>query len=336
MKRAVVIGLGDISGIHIHAIEQNPLITLAAVCDIDETAAGHAPEGIPFYTDYEEMIRKEHPDVVHICLPHYLHVPVAIRCAELGCHVFCEKPVALHTAQAEEFAAFEAQHPQVHIGICLQNRMNRTVATLKELLDSGEYGQVTGTKGLVPWARPKSYYDVKPWRGKWETAGGGCMINQAVHTLDLLYYLGGPVESLKSSVSQILDYGIEVEDTVSANLSYENGAHGLFLATIANYQNENVQISVQTEKAEFSITDNSLYRRNPDGTAEKITEDLRLPGAKFYYGASHQAMIGRFYNALENDNDDYLHVRDAVMSIRLIDAIHESSRAGKRVLVSAR
>lgn len=333
MKKAAVIGLGDISGIHIMAILGNPDITLAAVCDIDENAKERAPEGVPFYTDFREMLEKEKPDVVHICLPHYLHMPVSEAAAEMGCHVFCEKPVALNGQEAERFAAFEEAHPELHMGICLQNRLNESVELLKSIIDGGEYGKVTGTKGIVPWARPKSYYDVKPWRGKWETAGGGCMINQSVHTLDLLYYLGGPIKEIKASVTQLLDYGIEVEDTVAANLFYENGAHGLFLATNANYKNESVQISVQLEKAEFAIIDNVLYRVREDQTRERLVEDAKLPGTKFYYGASHGKLIGKFYRGIEEGTQDYIHVKDAVMSIRLIDAIQKSGRTGKRVTV---
>ena len=333
MKRAAVIGLGDISSIHIMAIDKNPEITLAAVCDIDGTAREHAPKDVPFYTDFREMIEREKPDAVHICLPHYLHVPVSEEAAGRGVHVFCEKPVALNTQEAEAFAAFEASHPEIHMGICLQNRYNESVEMLKGLIDSGEYGQVTGTRGIVPWAREKSYYDVKPWRGKWETAGGGCMINQSVHTLDLLYHLGGPVTAVKASVSQLLDYGIEVEDTVSARLTYANGARGLFLATNANYRNESVQIRVQMEKAEFSIIDNVLYRLNSDGGRERLVEDEKLPGTKFYYGASHGKLINQFYREIETGGSDYIHVSDAVMSIRLIDAIQKSGRSGETVQV---
>lgn len=333
MKRAAVIGLGDISGIHIRAIMSHQEIELAAVCDIDEKAALRAPEGVPFYTDYKEMIKEAKPDVVHVCLPHYLHVPVSMEVAKMGVHVFCEKPVALNTEQAEEFVAFEAAHPEVHIGICLQNRLNESVEMLKDIIESGTYGEVVATKGLVPWARPKTYYDVKPWRGKWETAGGGCMINQSVHTLDLLYHLGGHVESVKASVTQLLDYGIEVEDTVSARLSYANGAKGLFMATNANYKNECVQIGVQLEKAEFQITDNILYQIEPDGNKKMLVEDRKLPGSKFYYGASHDKLIFKFYQAVENDSQDYIHVKDALMSIRLIDAVQKAGKSGEAVRV---
>lgn len=331
MKKAAVIGLGDISPIHLAAIAGNPDIELCAVCDIDPEAGQRAPEGVPFYTDYEEMLREAKPDCVHVCLPHYLHYPVSKYFAEHGVNVFCEKPVALNTAQAKEFAALETAHPEVHIGICLQNRLNESVEMLKSIIESGEYGRVLGTKGIVPWARPKQYYDCKPWRGKWETAGGGCMINQSVHTLDLLYFLGGPVKSLRASVSQLLDYGIEVEDTVAAQLTYADGGKGLFMATNANYKNESVQIGVQLEKADFAIIENVLYRVAQDGSREELCEDARLPGTKFYYGDSHAKLIGKFYKALEDGTDDYIHVRDAEMSIRLIDAVQEAGRTGGSV-----
>lgn len=333
MKKAAIIGMGVISSIHLAAIQSNPGITLVAVCDTDDSRRSTSPADVPFYTDYKTMILETKPDVVHICLPHYLHVPVAEEAAKLGVHVLCEKPMALNAEEGTELAEFEAAHPDIHIGICLQNRFNESVEMLKSLIDSGKYGKVTGIRGTVPWYREKEYYEVQPWRGKWNTAGGGCMINQAVHTLDLMYYLGGEIKELKASVAQLLDYGIEVEDTVAATLTFVNGAQGMFLATIANYTNESVQLSIQLEKASFLIIDNILYRIRKDGSKEILCEDAKLPGTKFYYGASHSKLIGLFYDALEKDSQDYLHVHEALMSIRLIDAIQESGRTGERVTV---
>ncbi len=334
MKKAAVIGLGDISSTHLDAISNNPEIELAAVCDIDESRKEAAPKGVPFYTDYHEMFEEIHPDVAHICLPHYLHVPVSMDAVLKGINVFCEKPVALNSEQGKQFVEFEEAHPECHIGICLQNRFNPTTVMLKDIIDSGEYGKLTGIRGLVPWERSASYYEDKPWRGRWETAGGGCMINQSVHTLDLLYYLGGPIDHLHASVSQILDYGIEVEDTVSASLHFANGARGLFMATNANYKNESVQISVSLENGEFIIDDAVLYQIDKDGNRKVLAEDDRRYGVKFYYGSSHSKIIARFYRALEEDSQNYLHVRDAYMSICLIDAIQESGRLGKTVEIS--
>ena len=219
-------------------------------------------------------------------------------------------------------------YPKLQIGICLQNRRNETVELLKTFIDSKEYGSVTGIRGNVPWYRPKEYYDCKPWRGRWETAGSGCMMNQAIHTLDLLSYLGGKIRGVRATVSQILDYGIEVEDTVSASLDYENGARGLFMATNANFKNEPVQIVVQMEKGEFRIYDNILYQVMEDGTVKKLAEDRKMPGTKFYYGASHQKLISEFYHSLETGERSYVSAKDGEMSIRLICGILRAGETG--------
>lgn len=328
MKRAAIIGMGDIYPIHMAAIQADPQITLCAVCDSDKAKEGQAPQGVPFYRDYKEMIRAEKPDCVHICLPHYLHYPVAKEAAGMGVHVFCEKPMAVSTAEAEAFSRLEMDYPKLQIGICLQNRRNETVELLKTFIDSKEYGSVTGIRGNVPWYRPKEYYDCKPWRGRWETAGSGCMMNQAIHTLDLLSYLGGKIRGVRATVSQILDYGIEVEDTVSASLNYENGARGLFMATNANFKNEPVQIVVQMEKGEFRIYDNILYQVMEDGTVKKLAEDRKMPGTKFYYGASHQKLISEFYHSLETGERSYVSAKDGEMSIRLICGILRAGETG--------
>ena len=276
MIRAAVLGLGDISWIHLDAIAENPGIQLVGACDLKEELAAKLPEGTPFFTDFRQMVEQVKPDVVHICLPHYLHFPVAKELVEMGVNVFCEKPVALNLAQAEEFAALEAAHPEVKICICLQNRMNETTEELKRIIDSGEYGKVTGVRGFVPWYRNPEYYSVKPWRGTWEFAGGGSMINQSLHTLDLMYYLGGDVARIHAMVGQLNDYGIEVEGDVVARMEYANGARGLFFATNDNWTNESVQIRVALEKGVFHI--DRCWRGSSSTTA--------LPTARWWSGSA--------------------------------------------------
>ena len=263
--------------------------------------------------------------MVHNCLPHYLHFPVTRELVEMGCNVFCEKPIAMTAAQAAEFEAFEAAHPEVKIGVCLQNRMNETTEELKKIIDSGEYGKIIGIRGFVPWRRPVDYYAVKPWRGTWKYAGGGSMINQSLHTLDLLYFLGGKIDKIHAIVGQTNEYGIEVEGDVVARLEFANGAPGLFFATNNNWTNESVQIRVAMEKGTFHIEDNTLFKVNPDGTREVVVKAPVLEGIKFYYGASHSRMIERFRKAVENNTDDYIHVKDGTTVIRLMETIFRSA-----------
>ena len=331
MIRAAIIGLGDISFVHLDGILSNPEIQLVGACDLKEELKSRVPEGTPFYTDYKQMVLEVKPDVVHNCLPHYLHYPVTKELVEMGINVFCEKPVALNVAQAEEFAALEAAHPEVKIGICLQNRMNETTEALKAIIDSGKYGKVTGIRGFVPWYRAPEYYSVKPWRGTWQYAGGGSMINQSLHTLDLMYFLGGDIRRIHALVGQLNDYGIEVEGDVVARMEYANGARGLFFATNNNWTNESVQIRVALEKGVFHIEDNTLYKINKDSSREVICKAPVLEGIKFYYGASHTRLIERFRKAVESGSDDYIHVKDAVMVIRLMESIFQSSKEDKLI-----
>lgn len=333
MMSGAIIGFGTISAVHIDAISSNPGMELAAICDIKAELAEKCPEGVKFYTDYIQMVREVKPDVVHICLPHYLHYPVTKELVELGCNVFCEKPIALNATEAEQFCQLEKAHPEVKIGVCLQNRMNETTEELKKIIDSGEYGKVTGIRGFVPWRRGKDYYDAQPWRGKWKTAGGGSMINQSLHTLDLLYFLGGDIERLHAVVGQTNEYGIEVEGDVIARLEFANGANGLFFATNNNWTNESVQIRVALEKGVFHIEDNTLYKVNPDSSREVIVRAPKLEGIKFYYGASHTRLIARFYKAVEENTDDYIHISEGAMIIRLMDAIFRSANTSSLVEV---
>jgi predicted dehydrogenase len=323
--KVAIIGLGDISKIHIKAIQANPNAKLTAVCDIDESLKNTVPD-VHFYSDYQMMLEIEALDCVHICLPHYLHYPVTKACVEKGVHVLQEKPLALNSEEGLALARLEEDNMDVKICICFQNRFNETFEKLLEIVKSGEYGQVMGIKGLVTWFRPNDYYEAKPWRGKMKYAGGGVMMNQSIHTLDLMQLIGGEVKAIKGSTTNLLNYDIEVEDTASARIQFENGASGLFFATIANSGNSSIELQILFENGKFTIKDSILTRLNENGKKEEIIEDAKLPGEKFYYGASHVKLINHFYSSIIHNDSNYVHVRDALTSIQMIDAICQSSK----------
>lgn len=324
MLKAAVLGLGTIAPLHLSAIAALPGVELAAVCDIDPGCSRLVPADVPFYTQSLKLLEEVRPDVVHICLPHYLHVPAAELAVEHGCHVFCEKPPAMDAAEMEHFVALEQAHPELKLGICLQNRCNATAQELKRRLDSGDYGAVRSLKGVMLWRRTRAYYEEKSWRGTIREAGGGCLLNQAIHTLDLLCWLGGPVRGLRAVSGQLLDLGVEVEDTAMARLTYASGSSGLFLATLANDSDEFPQITVKTEKAEFVIEREALTMTTAAGS-EELARDMRLTdgNGKAYYGSGHWALISKFYHAIETGGTDYIHVRDAADSLRVADAIRK-------------
>ncbi|WP_066189762.1 MULTISPECIES: Gfo/Idh/MocA family protein [Gracilibacillus] len=325
MLRIGVIGLGDISKIHVPVITEHPEAELIAVSDIDEEAYSSLPD-IPCYPDYRTMLQEEKLDCVHICLPHHLHYPATKVAVERGIHVILEKPLAHTLSDSQAIVDLEAANPHVKIAVNLQNRLNETVECLQELVQSGTYGDLLSVKGLVAWHRPKSYYEVKPWRASMETAGGGVMINQSIHTLDLLQWFGGGINTIRGSIDTLLDYGYDVEDTASAYITFESGATGLFFATNANGDNSSVELQLILEKAKFTIKDSILTITQVDEEKKILAEDRKLPGSKFYYGASHAKLINHFYRQIEQDGDDYIHAKDAYSSMEMIALINESSR----------
>ena len=335
MLRVAIIGLGEISNSHLPVILENKDVELVAACDLDPALSAKAPNAT-FYTDFREMLAREKPlDCVHICLPHYLHYPVARQVIEHGIHVFCEKPLALNLAEALEFVAMEANHPELKVGICFQNRFNESFRMLMDIIASGQMGRVTGIRGFVPWYRDPSYYTSKPWRMRMSTAGGGVMINQSIHTMDLMQLIGGELDSIRGNVGNLLEYeGLEVEDTVSARLQFKSGAKGLFFASVANSRNDSVDIEVSMEKGDLVLRDCCLFRQL-DGDLEKLVEDDRLPGTKFYFGASHGKIIRQFYRCLETGSQEYVHAGDALVSMRMIDAVRRSAAGNVTVSMDA-
>ncbi|ATH60107.1 MULTISPECIES: Gfo/Idh/MocA family protein [Staphylococcus] len=330
MLKIGIIGLGDISTVHLNVIEANPHVELTAACDIDTTLQVKVPNA-HFYTDLYQMLEQENLDCVHICLPHYLHLPVTTACVEKGIHVLQEKPLSLNAKEGLELIQLEQKNPDTKICVCFQNRYNETFQTLQRIVQSKTYGEIIGIKGLVTWFRPESYYTDKPWRGSMKTAGGGVLINQAIHTLDLMQLLCGKVKSIKGSTSQLLDYNIEVEDTASAHIKFENNANGMFFATNANVGNSSIELQVIFENEKCTIKDNILTRVNEAGYKTQIIEDKKASGTKSYYGPSHDTLINQFYDCIFENTQNYINVKDALPSIAIIDAIQKSSQTNETI-----
>ena len=330
MFNSAVIGLGNISRVHVSAIKSFDNARLAAVCDTNPAKKEQLPEGAAFYTDVDELLRKEKIDIAHICLPHYLHYPVAKKVAEAGVNIFAEKPLAMNAKEGEEYCKLEKAN-KVKICLCFQNRLNTTNEMLYDIIQKKKYGKVIGIRGSVAWYRSKEYYEAGPWRALMDEAGGGCMINQAIHTMDLIqYFAGSPLVSAKGTMGQILDYGIEVEDTAAGHFIFENGVRGLFIASVANFADENVEMSIRCEEADFILRDKKLIKRK-DGEEEVIAEDSKAFAGKQVYGSSHVKLIERFYQAVKTGSDDYIHPEEGIPSLKMIDAILESSKSGKTI-----
>ncbi len=177
------------------------------------------------------MLDNEEIDVLHICTPHYCHSEMAEQAIKRGIHVFLEKPVASTRAQWDEFKSMTENYNKVRVGVCFQNRFNESVVYIKKLIQDNSLGAILGGKCELTWCRNEQYYQAGRWRADLKQSGGGVLINQAIHTLDLLNYFidQRPVSIKAISDNQHLEGIIEVEDMISAYLSYEK-VNALFYA----------------------------------------------------------------------------------------------------------
>ena len=324
VRRAAVVGCGDVSVVHLQAIEKLDDVELVGVCDTDQDRAAAAAEryGVPRFADHRHLLAAVRPDVVHVCTPHDQHTPVAVDCLEARVAVLVEKPVAHTVAEADRLIAAADRHPEVKLGICLQNRYNATTRAARDLLASGELGPVRGGSATVLWHRDPAYYRSRPWRGRRARSGGGVLINQAIHTIDLMELLVGDVVRVRGHAGRYALDDIDVEDTASVLLDHTGGARSVVFATVGNVVDAPVTIEIVTERAVLLIR-GDLTVSHADGRIETVAEPVGGAGGRAYWGASHELLIADFYAALADPEPFWIGPREGSRSLRLIHQLYQ-------------
>ena len=331
--KAAIVGCGNIAAVHAKSISLLDGVTLTAVSDIkmDRAEKYEREYGCRAYDSLEKMLEAERLDVLHICTPHYLHVPMAQYALKKGIHVFSEKPPVISEEQLTCLEKAVAEGPG-RAGFCFQNRYNPSVLFVKKLLASGKAGKVKGARGIVTWHRDAAYYTESGWRGKLETEGGGALINQSIHTMDLLgVFLGKPVSVEAQTANHHLPGIIEVEDMMEAYIRYENAA-ACFYATTAYTEDAPPLIEISCENVVIRIEELDVTLLWRDGRREKPEIDRKKALGKSYWGTGHLDCISDFYRCLrtgERFAQDLDGVRDTV---RLMLGAYESANcAGKEI-----
>lgn len=306
MLRAAIIGCGGIAQVHGRALSERTDTQLAAAADCRlERAEGFCARfgGTP-YQSFHELLQQVRPDVIHLCTPHSLHVPMAEEALQRGIHVLSEKPAAISPGQLARLREAAKRSP-ARYGVCFQNRYNPCVQAAKERIDSGKTGKLLAARAFVTWNREPPYYTESGWRGTLRQEGGGVLTNQAIHTLDLLRYLGGEIASIRGHIANDHLRGvIEVEDTASLLLQYESGASGVFYATTAFGQNAPVLLELACEKETLRLEGPNLFRLEGGAFAPLCGEEAHTPG-KDYWGSGHARLIDAFYRSLLPDGQAF-------------------------------
>ena len=331
-----IVGCGSISSAHIGAISKISDARIISVADcIPERAQAAADRtGARAFTSLESLLCDEKPDVLHICTPHYLHVPMACAAMEQGVSVLCEKPCAMTAAQLTELRAVQRRTGSA-FGVCFQNRYNRSSLFLKSLIAGGEYGALKGMRAIVTWRRDADYYESGDWRGKLATEGGGVLINQAIHTLDLMNWLGGGISAVTAHVSNDHLKGvIEVEDTVSALAEFRQGFRGVFYATTAHAVTSPVILEASFEDKTFRIEGDTVFEIDGGITPVSLPSDDEIFG-KVCWGRGHTALISDFYDCLSSGRPFEIDAFEGGKAVSLMLGIYESAKTNQRLEVEA-
>lgn len=326
-----IVGCGAIARVHAECVKKSENHKLTAFADTvgiraEEFAGLYLGKA---YQSLEEMLAMEEIDILHICTPHYLHVPMAVYALEHGVHVFMEKPPVI---SGEQLKQLERVQTKKQLGFCFQNRYNQGVLQVKELLESGGAGEIYGARGIVTWNRSGSYYNQSEWRGKLKTEGGGALINQSIHTLDLLkFFLGTPILVDAVKANHHLKDEVEVEDMMEAFISFEGGRRACFYGTTAYVDDVPPIIEIACEKLTIRIEDTEVTYFHKDKSVEKPVIKNRDGFGKSYWGAGHQDCIEDFYQCVEKNIPFSLGLSQMKETIQLMLGMYESAETRKEI-----
>lgn len=337
--RAAIIGCGDVSVVHAEALApmaDDGIVEFAAVCDTNPDAARAAGEkyGVPYFTSHQEMLDSVELDVVHVSTPHDEHVDPSLDSLRAGIDVITEKPLAHSRAEARRFTAEAAKLTSVpgpkgrtpKIGVCLQNRYNVSSVKMRDLLFSEELGDITGAYASVVWTRNKDYYRARPWRGQWMRAGGGLLINQALHTLDLVQWLLGPVVKTEGQArSRVWGEVSQVEDTCEAIFHHESGIRTTFFGTLTAPRARSVEIEVTGENGTATVGPAGFSVHYNDGTVLNTPERQATSSGRTYWGVSHEILIRDFYAKRSSAKPFWISPTEALKCLEMTFDIYDQS-----------
>ncbi|NEU30308.1 Gfo/Idh/MocA family oxidoreductase [bacterium LRH843] len=335
MINFAIIGCGHIANKHAEAIEQAAHTKLLAVCDqAVHTMAPYVEKygAIP-YSDFNELLKNKEIDVICICTPSGSHYSLTIKAAQAKKHVIVEKPIALKVEDAKEMIAICEQN-NVKLAVVHPNRFRPVMMEIKKLLEEGRFGEISHANATVRWNRNQAYYDQAQWRGT-KDQDGGVLMNQAIHSLDLLLWLIGDIEEVMSmSATRLRD--IEAEDVSTGIVTFENGALGIVEAAATVYpKNLEETISIFGENGTVKIGGTTatyiehlkVASLDDEQTNEIITKIKENPLGK----PGHQWIIEDMVQALKGNRNPIVSGRDGMKALQFVESMYRSAEDGHKI-----
>jgi len=334
--RFAVLGCGRISSAHLDAIKNAPDAELAAVCDKNEEKAKAAAydNGLEkWYTDLEDMLLKEDIDVVNICTPSGIHCENVLTAAKAGKHILCEKPLDV-SGRKLDLMINACEKAGVILGGIFQRRTSDIALLARKAIQEGKLGRIVMGSAYLKYYRDQEYYDSDSWRGTWELDGGGALMNQGIHGVDMLQWLVGDIESVYARCAT-LARNIEVEDTAVAAVTFKNGAIGVIEGATSVYPGQDTVFTVHGDKGTISIGDKGFYEWRFMDSDEKPPEAHEgFGGVNCGWNSNNYGHIKQIQDMAEAvlfKRQPMVPGIEARKAVELVLAIYESSKTDKRV-----
>lgn len=333
-----IIGGGSIGRVHGEIISKLKNAELVAVSSRTEKSCKDFSKAYNCkdYLNYEDLLKDPDVDAVAICLPSGSHSQAAIKAAQHKKHIICEKPMDTEIPRAEDMIRI-AEENDAKLAIIFQHRFDRPIEVLKRAIDEGLLGKLLWGSAKTIWYRDEEYYS-NPWRGTWEFDGGGALINQSIHYIDLLLHIFGDPKSVVGTCRTLLHQGIETEDVGLATIEFENGALGTIEGSTVSYPGLYAEISVFGEKGSVIIRNDELFSYHfKDGKNEDFERivnpqaGLKLNTSVAVNPSSHIKQYEDFVDSILNDREPIINGEEGIKSLRLIKAIYESSQEDKKI-----
>ncbi len=342
-----IIGIGNMGSGHARNIVGGkcPDFVLKAVADINPERVQWAKEEITsdavYFDDAIKMLDSGLIEACMICVPHYDHPRYAIECMKRGIHVMVEKPAGVYTKQAREMNEEAKKHPDVVFGMMFNQRTNCLYRKMRELVQSGKYGRIRRTNWIITdWYRPQAYYDSGNWRATWSGEGGGVLLNQCPHQLDLWQWICGMPVSVESRMKFGQWHDIEVEDDVTTYVEYENGATGVFVTTTGDAHGTN-RFEVQMDSAKIVVENGkitllefdmpepewSATNQKPFGTMPAHEVPVETDGLN----PQHIGVVNAWGGAILRGEKLVASGEEGIRGLELSNAMHLSAFLGKKI-----
>ena len=342
-----IIGIGNMGSGHAANIMKGncPELELVAIADKNparlDWARAQYPETVTYFDNAIDMLDSGLVEAVIVAVPHYDHPTFGIAAMERGIHVMVEKPAGVYVKQVREMNEVAAKHPEVVFGMMFNQRTNHIYRKMHELVHSGKYGRIRRTNWLITnWYRPQAYYDSGDWRATWSGEGGGVLMNQCPHQLDLWQWICGMPVKVQSNLHFGKWHDIEVEDDVTTYVEYADGATGVFITTTGDGHGSN-RFEIQMDKAklvaegdkltvlEFSMSEPEFTKTNtaPFGHVDVTEVDVETDGLN----PQHIGVLNAWAGAILRGTPLVANGVEGINGVQLSNAMHMSAFLGKTV-----